>query len=31
MTRNERQELCIDKWKANKGIGTIEAVTGFGN
>lgn len=30
MTRDERQALCIQRWKENKGIGTLECVTGFG-
>lgn len=30
MTRDERQEICIQKWKKSKGKGTIQAATGFG-
>lgn len=30
MTRDERQDMCINKWVANKCRGTIVAATGFG-
>lgn len=30
MTRDERQEICIQKWKKTNGKATIEAGTGFG-
>ena len=30
MTRDERQEICIQKWKSTNGKATIEAGTGFG-
>ena len=30
MTRDERQEICIQKWKKSKGKGTLELATGVG-
>lgn len=30
MTRDERQEICIQRWKRTNGKGTIQAGTGFG-
>lgn len=30
MTRDKRQEICIEKWKASNGHATIVAATGFG-
>lgn len=30
MTRDERQDLCIEKWKEASGRATIVAATGFG-
>ena len=31
MTRDERQEVCIQKWKDAKGRGILELCTGFGS
>lgn len=30
MTRDERQSLCVEKFRKNKGVGTLLAATGFG-
>lgn len=30
LSRDERQAVCIEKWKANNGHGTIIGATGFG-
>lgn len=30
MTRDERQAMCIEKWRISKGKGTLECATGFG-
>lgn len=31
VSRDERQEECVKAWLKNKGRGTIEACTGFGD
>ena len=30
LTRDERQQLCIERWKANNGVGSLIASTGYG-
>lgn len=30
LSRDERQAVCIEKWKANNGHGTVVGATGFG-